>query len=439
MKKHHYIIGGICIALCSLSALFLSGCDQPVYEQVCEHPYLTEQIISPTCDQEGHTVHTCTDCSYEYITNIIAPTGHGMESIETAPTCEAQGYTTYRCTACEYSYVADYVAPLDHQLTTETLNATCERVGYIKRHCELCDYQDSHELTPLPHTFTTTSVRATCLQSGYTEHQCTLCSYNYKIYLHYSDLLPSAYVENTEVLAQGLDVSKYNHEKDSSGNYLPLDWAAIKNAGFDYVILKIGSTPRNDGTLGGLEPTFEADYAAAKAAGLDIGVYFFTYATSVEQNIADAELGAQWLTGKKLEYPVYYDIENHSFDTDTEDSIDPILPDRNTLTDFCVAFISRLQEKGFYCGLYCNRDWLENHLDTARCTLLFDIWYARYRDITNPYPADALFTWTYGDQLGMWQYACTGKIDGFDHFNFDFNYAYKDFPAIMQQFHLNGY
>ena len=362
-----------------------------------------------------------------------------MESTETAPTCEEQGYKTYRCASCGYTYETAHTPPLNHQLAVEEIAASCESGGYTKHTCERCDYQYKDEQTPPAHTFTTTQTPATCLQSGYTEFQCTLCTYNYKIYLHYSDLLPSAYVESTEVLAKGLDISKYNHPKDDNGNYLPLDWTAIKAAGFDYVILKIGSTPRNEGAVGGLEPTFEADYAGAKAAGLDVGVYFFTYATTVEQNIADANLVAEWLAGKQLEYPVYYDIENLSFDSDPNDSIDPALPDRNMLTDFCVAFISRLQEKGFYSGLYCNRDWLENRLDTARCTLLFDIWYARYRSIDTPYPADEVFTWTYGNQLGMWQYACTGKIDGFNNVNFDFNYAYKDFPAIMEQFHLNGY
>ena len=41
---------------------------------------------------------------------------------------------------------------------------------------------------------------------------------------------------------KGIDVSKWNHRKDSQGNYLPLDWKAIKNAGVDFVILKAGST-----------------------------------------------------------------------------------------------------------------------------------------------------------------------------------------------------
>ncbi len=432
MKKRSLISAIACVAILGTALPFFSSC-------VCQHPQMSEETVSATCDTEGKLLHTCTKCGYEYATDIVPPIGHNLQANIFAATCEAQGYTTYQCANCDYFYTTEYIAPLNHKLSVETISANCEHGGCVKHTCERCDYQYEDEQTPPVHPFATTRAPVTCTQSGYTEYQCTLCTYNYKTYVHYSDLLPSAYTENTTVLAKGLDVSKYNHQKDDDGNYLPLNWNAIKAAGFDYVILKIGSTIRNEGASGGLEPTFEADYAGAKAAGLDVGVYFFTYATTVEQNQADADLVAEWLTGKQLEYPVYYDIENHSFDDDITDSIDPVLPDRNTLTDFCVAFISRMQEKGFYCGLYCNRDWLENKLDTARCILLFDIWYARYRDITNPYPVSEVFTWTYGDQLGMWQYACTGRIDGFENVNFDFNYAYKDFPAIMEQFHLNGY
>ena len=423
-----------CFVFLIVSLLLLASCDD-----ACRHPQLFETAIAPTCDQEGKTLHTCPDCGYEYATDVVAPKGHNLQETVTLPTCEDQGYTTYTCGDCGYSYVADHTPPLSHALLSTTVEATCAANGYTKHTCERCNYYYEDNLITLSHTFTATSVPVTCTHSGYTEYQCNNCEYHYRDYLHYTDLLPSAYTQNTAVLAKGLDVSKYNHKKDADGNYLPLDWVAIKNAGFDYVILKIGSTPRADGTVGGLEPTFETDYAAAKAAGLDVGIYFFTYATTVEQNVADADLVAEWLSGKALEYPVYYDIENHSFDDDPIDSINPVLPDRKTLTDFCVAFISRMQEKGFYCGLYCNRDWLENKLDTEKCLALFDIWYARFRDISNPYTPTDIFTWTYGEQLGMWQYASTGTIDGFPGVNFDFNYTYKDFPAIMEQFHLNGY
>lgn len=430
MKKHPSVfILFILVTLCFASFLLFSSC-----ERVCEHPNFFEETVSPTCSEEGKTVHVCDDCGYEYVSDIVSPLGHRMESTIFSPTCLEQGYTTYSCADCDYSYSSDYTAPLSHSLREETVNATCTESGYVKHSCERCEYSYEDSQTPPSHAhYTAETALATCVQSGYTEYACHNCSYRYKLYSHYSDLLPSAYTENTEVLARGIDVSNHQHAKDANGNYLPLDWTAIKNAGFDYVILKIGSTPRNNGKSGGKEATFEMNYAGAKAAGLDVGVYFFTYATTVEQNIADADLVAEWLAGKQLEYPVYYDVEDYSYGGAE-------LPDRNTLTDFCVAFISRLQEKGFYCGLYTNRDWLQNKLDTARCTAFFDIWYARYRDIDTPYYVTDVFNWTYGDQFGMWQYACTGKIEGIDpNTNFDFNYTYKDFPSIMKQFHLNGY
>lgn len=411
----------------------------PSCRRECSHPYLVEQTVNATCDQEGKIIHSCRDCGYEYATDIVPPKGHRMQDLTTDPTCEAQGSTTHVCLDCGYTFTAEYTVPLDHDIKEKTISPSCTEQGYTEHRCSRCEYIYKDNLVAPSHDLKPTTVAVTCTHSGYTEHACENCEYSYRDYVHYTDLLPSAYVENTTVLAKGLDVSKYNHKKDASGNYLPLDWNAIKAAGFDYVILKVGSTVRDNGTAGGKEVTFEMDYAGAKAAGLDVGVYFFTYAESVEQNRSDADMVALWLEGKTLEYPVYYDIENDSFDENPQDSILPDLPDRKTLTDFCVAFIERMQEKGFYCGLYCNKDWLENHLDTSRCTSLFDIWYARYRDIQNDYPSTEAFTWNYGDQLGMWQYACTGTIAGFEKTHFDFNYAYKDFPSIMEEWHLNGY
>ena len=87
------------------------------------------------------------------------------------------------------------------------------------------------------------------------------------------------------MLQRGLDVSRWNHQIDpASGEYLPLDWQKIKSEGFDFVIIKAGSTKS------GIEPTFERDYAGAKAAGLCVGAYFYTYSSDAEGILKDVPL-----------------------------------------------------------------------------------------------------------------------------------------------------
>ena len=235
---------------------------------------------------------------------------------------------------------------------------------------------------------------------------------------------------------KGLDISKSNHATGtSSSDIKPLDWNALRAAGFDFVILKIGSTNS------GKESTFEDDYIAAKAAGFKVGVYFYTYAKTVEETQADADKVIEWLQGKQLEFPVFYDIEDPSLEG----------LEKDLLTDMCVAFIERMQENFFYSALYCNNPWLNERLDNTRLLDKVDIWYARwwYTSSTEITPNDTQFEWQekYGKQLSMWQYACSGVIDGFKqstssnakNTHFDFNYCYKDFETVIKSNHLNGY
>lgn len=422
-SKHSLLIGLALIGLC----LSLSSC-----RQECPHDRLASSVVTATCDQEGKTQHTCLDCGHEFVTDVVAPLGHTLKSTVFAPTCDRQGYTTYFCD-CGYTFSADHTPPLGHALSESVTEATCEREGISQQSCENCDYEFTVSLSaPLGHEYAVSTVPVTCTHSGYSDYLCTVCAYAYRDYVHYSDLVPHAYVEEDEVLARGLDVSKYNHKTDASGSYLPLDWEAIRAAGFDYVILKIGSS------YSGFEPTFDMDYAGARAAGLDIGVYFFTYANSVEENEADADHVIEWLGGRPLEYPIYFDIEDDSFDDNPRDQIAPDIPDRDTVTDFCLAFIDRIFEHGYYGALYCNYDWLTNRLDTERVLSSFDVWFARYPS-TESKPHDDLPVWSYGDRFCMWQYTSRGTLEGFDGIYFDYNHCYKDFPSLIRKYGLSGH
>ena len=79
-------------------------------------------------------------------------------------------------------------------------------------------------------------------------------------------------------------------------------------------------------------------------------------------------------------------------------------------------------------------------LDRVEVTTLFDLWYARPTNKDEGIPVWENLEWKedYGKQLGMWQYTWTGVIEGIDA-EFDFNYAYRDYPSLVKQWHLNGY
>lgn len=385
----------------------------------CLHQSFTSTVAQPSCTEQGHTLNECVECGYEYISAVTSPTGHTLKKLISPPSCSREGSTLYYC-ECGYSYISDRQPPLDHSLKCRTVAPTCTEQGYLLYECDACDYSfKSGFCEPIGHSFKAQRVLPTSTRAGYTTYTCE-CSYSYVgDYVYYSDILESAYTENTRVLQRGLDVSRWNHQIDpASGEYLPLDWQKIKSEGFDFVIIKAGSTKS------GIEPTFERDYAGAKAAGLCVGAYFYTYSSDAEGILKDAKMLLTYLEGKQFEYPIYLDLEDPSLEG----------LGKNYLSNMCVTFLEELQRNGYYAGLYTNHTWLTGILDTAKMVTLFDIWYARY-------PGTSLPAWNeekYGKQLGLWQYTQSGVIDGIDG-SFDLNYSYKDYAALMRKWGLNGY
>ena len=258
---------------------------------------------------------------------------------------------------------------------------------------------------------------------GFTKYHCSECGFEYTGDLtFYSDILKDAFAESIDPVAKGIDVSYHNYQQDSSGNYLSLDWDAIKAAGVSFVIIRIG-----DASIG-LDPTFEKSYTEAKAAGLEVGAYFYTRAKNVNEITLEANLVLSALKDKEFEYPIYLDLEDDSLR-----SLDPAL-----LNEMCVTFFTTLQRSGYYTGLYVNNDWLYNVIDTQTALSRFEIWYARYPALTNGTEP----TWNEtgsGKPFGMWQYTDSGSIEGIDHTLFDFNYTYKDYPTLIKEYGFNGY
>lgn len=431
----------IICALLILLCLSLASCDA---EEKCSHESVLSEIVNPTCDSEGYTKNLCEACKYEYKSDFVAPIGHDLKASVTDPTCTAEGFTEYFCD-CGYSFISDRVKPLGHTLTTDIISSSCTKQGYTEKHCTACEYRFVSDYTaPQGHTLATSVIPPTCTEQGYTENHCTECEYSFCSsyttptghnftettlhatstsigYTHYlcdcdyeyteyvmpTDVFTGGYAESDTPLARGIDISKWNGD---------IDWESIKAAGFDFVIIKAGS-------IVGKDDRFEENYAGAKAAGLDVGAYFYTYAKNMEEIAEEAELFLSWLDGKQFEYPVYLDIE--------DDSMESL--GRSLLTDMCVCFIETLQSEGYFCGIYTNNNWLFNILDTERIITYFDVWYARYK-------SENIQEWgeDWGDRLAMWQFTKEGKID--EHTcDFDFNLVYKDYPTLIKEWGYNGY
>ena len=393
----------ICSLLLLMSLLLVSCNDS----EECSHENTLSEHFDPTCDTEGYTLRTCKECKYEYKCEFVAPLGHDLSESVTEPTCTTEGFTEYSCDVCDYGYRSDYVKPKGHSISATVTAPCCDKQGFTVYDCQVCDFSYvSDYIQPTGHTFTATTLHATSSSIGYTHRICE-CSYEYTEYVMPTDVFKGGFAESDTPLARGIDVSKWNGS---------VDWAAIKDAGFDFVIIKAGSIVAKD-------EKFEENYAGAKAAGLDVGAYFYTYAKNLDEIAEEAELFLAWLEGKQFEYPVYLDIEDAS-----QASLG-----RSLLTDMCVHFIERLQSEGYFCGLYVNDYWLFDILDTERMTTYFDVWYARYK-------SENIEEWddTWGERLAMWQFTDEGQI-GEHTYTFCINLVYKDYPTIIKKWGYNGY
>ena len=201
-------------------------------------------------------------------------------------------------------------------------------------------------------------------------------------------------------MAKGIDISKYQQS---------VDFSVAKADGVAYCILRasLGSYTK--------DPTFDAHYSDAKAAGLGVGAYHYFYATTVDEAKAEAAFFLKTIAGKQFDYPVAVDVEEAS-----------IIPaGKSQLTDAVIAFCEMVEDAGYYICVYANPSWLNNHLDSARLTP-YDLWLAHW-DIPEP-----------SRDCGMWQYTSSGTVAGITG-RVDMNTSYKDYPAIIKSAGLNGY
>ena len=179
-------------------------------------------------------------------------------------------------------------------------------------------------------------------------------------YLYMNDILDRYKNDNTSI---GIDVSKWQ------GN---VDFEKVKNAGVEFVIMRIGSQ-RSPGDEIAMDVKFKEYYEAAKKVGLNIGVYIYNTAISREDGINTAKWVIKELNGDKLDLPIAYDFENWTNFMDYKISL-------HTLDEAYRGFESELKKNGYEAMLYSSKFYLENvwgNFDDS------NIWLAHYTDKTD--------------------------------------------------------
>ena len=165
------------------------------------------------------------------------------------------------------------------------------------------------------------------------------------------------------------------------------DFGPFKNAGYGYVICKISEGQSTD-------RCFEQHYGNCVKSNIPVGAYVFSHATNTSKARAEAEYALKILKGRKLDLPIFMDLEasdiNYGWNVD--------------ITPVALAFGEIIKKAGYKWGVYANQSWLINKLkvDTLRDAGAM-IWCAKYSDEKPTVYCD------------IWQYSDNGTVPGFSH------------------------
>ncbi|MCC8086937.1 MAG: glycoside hydrolase [Clostridium sp.] len=192
------------------------------------------------------------------------------------------------------------------------------------------------------------------------------------------------------VLFRGIDVSRWQGD---------INWSQVAADDVSFVMLGTRSK-------GAVDPYFHRNIQQASAAGVKVGVYIYSLATTPEMAVDEANFVLDLIHDYPVSYPVAFDMEDSTQGALSKDELAAIAN----------AFCSRISPAGYYPVIYANDNWLANKLDMSKMD--YPVWVARY----SAKPA-------YQNPV-MWQATSTGAVNGISG-NVDIDFQFKDFTSVI--------
>lgn len=193
----------------------------------------------------------------------------------------------------------------------------------------------------------------------------------------FSDVIKNYKNDNTQI---GIDVSKWQGD---------IDFSKLKSTGVEFVIIRIGSSTGINGE-NFIDSKFIQNIKNANSVGIPVGVYFYSYANSVDRAISDAKWIIENIKDYKVELPIAFDWENWgSFNTYELSFFG--------LTNMAKRFMDTVKSAGYDAMLYSSKTYLEN----IWMSVDYPVWLAHYTKNTN-----------YAGDYSYWQICSNGRVDG---------------------------
>lgn len=234
-----------------------------------------------------------------------------------------------------------------------------------------------------------------------------------------AQLLVSDRVQEQERVTFGIDVSRYQGT---------IDWSQVAEAGLDFAMIRVGYRSAEEDR--GIYADTNARYnmQEAQAAGIQVGVYFFSTAATQEEAREEAQWVAEYISQYQITYPVAFDCEGY----EREGSILFSLGNEQR-TDIAIAFMQEIYEQGytpmFYGSSYAMTG--SNHWDMSRIEQTYKVWVSQYPAL--PYPQTQ--SSAYAGAHSMWQYTNQGSVPGISR-PVDVNVAYFGYEGAAEA--ING-
>lgn len=191
--------------------------------------------------------------------------------------------------------------------------------------------------------------------------------------------------------AKCIDISEWNGD---------INFNKVRNTGVTCVIIRAGygKDPNQE------DNKFQEYYRQAKSAGLNVGAYRYSYATSVDAAKAEVKNCMNTIGGKQFDLPVFLDVEEYR---------QAVLP-RRTLTDIISAFCDGIKSYGYDVGMYSAKSMLVDSAYPDELSSKYLIWIAAPNTSYSDLPS----------YVDLWQYSWNGKVDGIRN-DVDLNYIYN--------------
>lgn len=215
---------------------------------------------------------------------------------------------------------------------------------------------------------------------------------------------------------KGIDVSVHNGT---------INWDKVKKAGIEFALIRAGYGSST------VDDKFKYNIENALKAGIKVGLYWFGYAYTVPQAVKEAEFFINLMKpyAGKIEFPVYYDWEYDSYNYAVKCGVKP---DKQLVSAMTKAFLTKLEEAGYYAGNYTNIDYATKFFDDE-VKSRYACWIAQWSSKCS-----------YTNQYGIWQYGAEQNyidskyVDGISGI-VDKDYCYIDYPTLIKSAGFNGF